>query len=122
MEVIERHDGDLHLIAASEHFKSYNSFKKKLNKHLKKAGKAIGIDGVTTYVMRHTWATIAAKIEIPKETISAALGHSEAGVTDVYIDFDKDKVTKANRAVIDYLKRKGDKVDTPPPSSPKPTN
>lgn len=55
------------------------------------------------YYARHTWSTIAAFLEISKETIGAALGHSDNTVTDVYIAFDRNKVDQANRKVIDYV-------------------
>ena len=55
------------------------------------------------YWARHTWATIAAQLDIPKETIAAALGHSSGSVTDIYIDFDKRKIDEANRRVIDFV-------------------
>jgi integrase len=58
---------------------------------------------LTTYWARHTWATIAASLDIPKETIAAALGHGGNTVTDIYIDFDQRKVDDANRRVIDYV-------------------
>jgi hypothetical protein len=58
---------------------------------------------LTTYWARHTWATIAAELDIPKETIAKALGHGGREVTDVYIRFDDKKIDKANRQVIDYL-------------------
>ncbi len=58
---------------------------------------------MSTYWARHTWATIAASLDIPKETIAAALGHGGNTVTDIYIDFDQKKVDKANRKVIDYV-------------------
>ena len=59
--------------------------------------------GVTPYWARHTWATIAASLDIPKETIAAALGHGGNTVTDIYIDFDQRKVDEANRKVIDFV-------------------
>ena len=53
---------------------------------------------------RHTWATAASKIDIPKEVISKALGHGTGlAVTDIYIDFDNSKVDEANRRVLDYV-------------------
>ena len=58
---------------------------------------------LTTYWARHTWATIAASLDIPKETIAAALGHGGNTVTDIYIDFDQRKVDEANRKVIDWV-------------------
>ena len=59
--------------------------------------------GLTSYWARHTWATLAAELEIPKETIAKALGHGGNEVTDVYIRFDDKKIDIANRRVIDYL-------------------
>jgi integrase len=53
--------------------------------------------------MRHTWATLAAELDIPKETISAALGHGKKTVTDIYIQFDRKKIDEANRKVIDHV-------------------
>lgn len=61
---------------------------------------------LSSYWARHTWATIAASLDIPKETISAALGHEiGSNITSIYIEFDRDKIDKANRQVIDYIKR-----------------
>ena len=52
---------------------------------------------------RHSWATIAAYLDIPKDTIAAALGHGGHTVTDIYIEFDMRKVDEANRKVLDYV-------------------
>ena len=58
---------------------------------------------LTLYWARHTWATIASEIGISKDVIAAALGHGAKTVTDVYISFNRNKIDKANRAVIDYV-------------------
>ena len=58
---------------------------------------------ITSYWARHSWATIAASLDIPKETIAAALGHGGNTVTDIYIDFDRRKIDEANRRVIDWV-------------------
>ena len=59
---------------------------------------------LTTYWARYTWATLAADLDIPKETIAAALGHSMGNpTTAIYIDFNMAKVDEANRQVIDYV-------------------
>ena len=50
------------------------------------------------------WATLAAEIDTPKETIAEALGHSVDTVTDIYIKFNRRKMDEANRRVIDLLK------------------
>ena len=42
-------------------------------------------------------------IDIPKEIIGAALGHSSNSVTDIYIKIDNRKVDRANIKVIDYV-------------------
>lgn len=60
---------------------------------------------ITTYYSRHSWGSIAAELDIPKETISAALGHGSTSVTDVYINFILSKVDEANKKVIDALKK-----------------
>lgn len=61
------------------------------------------LPNITMYWARHTWATIAASLDIPKDTISAALGHGESTVTDIYIDFEQEKVDLANRRVLDWV-------------------
>lgn len=74
-----------------------------MNRSLKELGSSIGYPELTTYWARYSWATIAAQLDIPKETIAKALGHGSETVTDTYITFDYSKVDKANRAVIDYM-------------------
>jgi integrase len=58
---------------------------------------------ISMYWARHSWATLAAYLDIPKETIAAALGHGGRDVTDIYIRFDEKKIDEANRKVIDAL-------------------
>lgn len=58
---------------------------------------------ITSYWSRHSWATIAASLDIPKDVIAAALGHGGYSVTDIYIEFDMKKVDEANRKVIDFV-------------------
>lgn len=61
---------------------------------------------IETYTARRTWATIASKLDIPKDVIGKGLGHSEwfSSTTDIYIDFDSSKIDKANRQVLDELR------------------
>lgn len=61
---------------------------------------------IVWYTARRSWATIAASLDIPKEVIGKALGHSEwdSTTTDIYINFDNKKIDEANRKVLDYLK------------------
>ena len=47
------------------------------------------------------------ELDVPKETVSAALGHSIGSrITSIYIDFDRKKVDKANRKLIDLIKQR----------------
>lgn len=116
MEIIDRYRGKNYMLDILDEYKNYNDFLHWMNIGLKKIGelKRVGRGGkkiidpyfpeISSYWSRHTWATIAASLDIPKETIAAALGHSSNSVTDIYIKFDKSKVDKANRAVLDLLK------------------
>ncbi|MFV0587467.1 phage integrase SAM-like domain-containing protein [Bacteroides reticulotermitis] len=83
------------------------SFLRRVNSSLKKLTSELSIKSMTSYSLRHSWATIAAELEIPKETISAALGHSDKSVTNIYINFNQKKIDEANRKVIDYVNGAG---------------
>lgn len=110
MEIINRHKGSEYLIDILDLHKNHRSYTIMLNKQLKEIG-VVSTDTnskplfpqLTTYWARHTWATIAASLDIPKETIAAALGHGGNTVTDIYIDFDRKKIDEANRKVIDWV-------------------
>lgn len=101
-DLLNKYKGEDGLIF-KEQFQIYTSFSRKINEYLDKSCMAIGISTITTYAIRHTWATIASKLDIPDKTIAMALGHGKRTVTDTYIDFDMEKVKVANRKVIDYV-------------------
>lgn len=114
--LIDKYKGDKYLLKALDYYSNYKDYAHRLNENLQQIGemKREGRGGkkvrkpifpeLTTYWARHTWATIAHKAGVPKDNISMALGH-EFGckTTDIYIDFDMEKVDEANRMVIDYL-------------------
>lgn len=89
---------------AKPEYEYYTSLCHLVNNHLHTIADKIGLPQITTYWARHTWATIAAEMDIPKETISAALGHGGSTVTDVYIDFNLKKVDEANARVAAAVK------------------
>ena len=115
LEIIERHHGEKWLVDILDRYKDHNDFTRKINKTLKKVGpvKRSGLGGkksyspifpkISTYWARHSWATIAASLDIPKDTIAHALGHGNNTVTDIYIEFDQRKVDEANRKVLDWV-------------------
>ena len=114
MEIIEQYRGKRNLLSIADTYGNCDNYGKHINKALQRIGDvSVGKRGaktvvplfpkLTTYWARHTWATIAASLDIPKETIAAALGHGGNTVTDIYIDFDRRKVDEANRKVMDWV-------------------
>ena len=61
---------------------------KQTNKHLKFIAAELGLENInlTTYVSRHSWATIADKMGIDRRVISQGLGHTNQRTTEIYID------------------------------------
>lgn len=102
-ELIEKYAGEDWLLNYHDGCKSYRSFYQRASVFLRDLGVRLGIRGLSTYWARHSWATVAAGLDVPKETIAAALGHGGNSVTDIYIDFDQGKVDRANRRVIDFV-------------------
>ena len=107
--IIAKYRGDIHLLNYMDTYKDYRSFYMNTCTGLKAIRERlaekniVNIDTLTTYGARHSWATIAASLDIPKETIAAALGHSSHTVTDIYIEFDYRKVDEANRRVLNWV-------------------
>lgn len=59
---------------------------KQLNKYVRQIAKAVGIkENVSSYVARHSWATIAKNSGTSTEFISEALGHSSVTITKKYL-------------------------------------
>lgn len=114
--IINKYRGKNFLLNINERYSNYKNYLHRMNRNLKEFGYTrVGKRGkkdkegafpfLSTYYTRHTWATLAAYLEIPKETIAAALGHGKKDVTDIYISFDQNKIDEANRRVIDYLNK-----------------
>lgn len=104
-KIIERYKGNKNALIFNELYSDYRNFTKMLNKKLKVIAKKAEIDiPLSTYYARHSWATIASELDITKDVIRHALGHGIDTVTDIYIDFDMDKVDEANFKVINTIK------------------
>lgn len=110
LALIEKHRGSKWLLYMLDSHKNYRAWYQQLCRgltavldSLNKINDGIRIRTLTSYWARHSWATIAAQLDIPKETIAAALGHGGNTVTDIYIDFDQRKVDEANRRVLDWV-------------------
>lgn len=115
LSLIQKHAGTTKLINIAERYRTAHDWGRRINEGLRRIGpfERKGLGGkkiikplcpeLTTYWARHTWATIAASLDIPRDTIAHALGHGGNTVTDIYIDFDQAKVDEANRRVLDWV-------------------
>ena len=121
MEIINKYRGKEYLLNIMDEYRNHADFIHRMGNALKKVGelKRVGRGGkkvitplfpdISSYWSRHTWATIAASLDVPKETIAHALGHAWATstTTDIYIMFDNRKIDEANRKVIDFVNKDG---------------
>lgn len=123
--LIELYKGENHLIYPMDDYKNHRDFLHRMNSNLQEIGHVsitkTKINGktifkkkytplfpnLTSYWARHTWATIAADIDIPDAIIDMALVHkSPYPMSDIYIRRNISKVNEAIRKVIDYLNEK----------------
>ena len=119
-EIIDRYSGNEengYLLNVMDSYSNYKDFLHRMGVGLKQIGemerKGQGgkkdrsplFPDLSSYWSRHTWATIAASLDIPKEIIAHALGHSwaDSTTTDIYIKFNEKKIDDANRKVINYV-------------------
>lgn len=99
-ELISKYGGNGRLVDLSLRYSNVGSAQPALSSHLGRL-----IPHLSWYWARHTWATLAASIDIPMDTISMALGHSFGlSVTNIYVRRDQSKVDEANRRVLDLLR------------------
>lgn len=127
--IIDKYRGEGQLLDVLDNYTNYKDFAHRMNNNLKQIGSVEKVANkaadpkhvkhnkkkitplvptLTTYWARHTWATVAADLDVPDETISLALGHSTGNrVTNIYINRNQKKVDDANRKVIDYLNGAG---------------
>lgn len=127
MEIINKYRGVKGLLCIADRWSDSRNFRHQCNKALqligaernkggrvkggapKKADKTNRPKGLwpelTTYWARHSWASIAYNdLQIPKDIIAQALGHSGSEtVTDIYLDKDPKLVDEANRRVLDWV-------------------
>ena len=80
----------------------YRNSMRLMNKKLKKISELLKLDvPLTTYVTRHSWATIAKRSCVATAVISEGLGHTTEEITQVYLDsFENDVLDDANELII----------------------
>ena len=75
-----------------------------INKYMKRIGTKLGIEiKLTTYVARHTFATVLKRSGAPIEFISESLGHSDLKTTESYLDSFEDSTKRQwAQALVDF--------------------
>jgi len=108
--IINKYRGKKYLLDYMDTHGDYRSFYqvaslglRRIKAVLNQRRDGLPVKGLSTYWSRHSWATIAASIDIPFDTIMAGLGHGGSTVTDVYIERDPAKVDTANRRILDWV-------------------
>lgn len=113
--IIDKYKGENHLVNILERVPNYKTYFNRMGKTLRKVGlervdgkKSIGkaiLPDVCTGAARTSWATIAQEeLDIDREVIAAALGHSTVDVTSTYLRTKwRKKVDEANRRVLDWV-------------------
>lgn len=93
-------------------YREYQRALRNFNRRLAAWGDTLSLT-LSTYVARHTWATMAYYCEIHPGIISEAMGHSSIAITETYLrPFRNDRIDKANRQVVEFVKCNG--AHTPP--------
>lgn len=74
----------------------------KINKRLKQIGNALNLPiTLTTYVARHSQATVMKRAGVPTAVIREIMGHSSERVTQIYLDsFDNEQVDNAMKSLL----------------------
>ena len=103
-KIISRYKGEEHVLRFIEEPGTYATFNNRIQKAIRAIAKDSGIEGLTFYWARYTWATLADRLGVSEKEISKGLGHVDTSVAGkFYISYDWTKVDRANRKVINYI-------------------
>jgi len=85
--------------------KTYDNALRLYNKHLSHLSKLLHLQQpLSSYVARHSWATLAKKSGVDLAIISESLGHNSIITTQIYLDsLDHDRIDDANSRVISLV-------------------
>lgn len=86
-------------------YREYQSALRRFNNHLKCLSKQLNIQSsITSYTLRHSWATTAKYRGVPIEMISESLGHTSIKTTQIYLKgFELEERTKVNKSNYAYI-------------------
>lgn len=75
------------------------------NKHLSEISEMLRLKSkLSSYVARHTWATIAKNKGVSVSVICDAMGHTSEETTRIYLDsLDKEMIDKANYSIVSSI-------------------
>lgn len=87
-------------------YREYQSALRKFNNQLKELARVLHLKSpVTSYTLRHSWATTAKYRGVPIEMISESLGHKSIKTTQIYLKgFELSERTKVNKGNLSYVK------------------
>ena len=85
--------------------REYHSDLRRFNNDLKSLSRKLRISSsVTSYTLRHSWATTAKYRGVPIEMISESLGHKSIKTTQIYLKgFELEERTKVNKLNYSYV-------------------
>lgn len=111
--IVDKHarEGSPYLLPIIQHpekdtWKQYQTMSHYVNRKLKQLGERMGMTiPLTTYVARHSWATIAKEKNIPLSIISEAMGHDSERTTRIYLaTLDLSGVDNANQLILNLFR------------------
>ena len=87
-------------------YREYQSALRRFNNRLKDLARALRLKSpVTSYTLRHSWATTAKYRGVPIEMISESLGHKSIKTTQIYLKgFGLKERTEVNKGNLSYIK------------------
>lgn len=87
-----------------ERYKKTRDLYKRINKRMKLIGEEIGIENITTYTARHSFASTLKRKGANISYISDCLGHTDIRTTESYLSsFEKEDRTKNASLLVDFL-------------------
>jgi len=87
-------------------YREYQSALRRFNNSLKDLARALRLNSpVSSYTLRHSWATTAKYRGVPIEMISESLGHKSIKTTQIYLKgFELRERTEVNKGNLSYIR------------------
>ena len=94
-------------LSGADGHRQYQSALRRHNRQLKDLGSYLGIkETLSSYVSRHSWATLAYHNGVDVGVVSQAMGHHTEEVTRIYLSsFDQQRLAEANHIVLQAILR-----------------